>query len=83
MVFVGALVGGIGSALLMSQIRPTFLSQNSLRESIGLPILGTVTKNWTINEKIKQKRSLYAFGLSITLLVALYSVVMVLLFLKL
>jgi polysaccharide chain length determinant protein (PEP-CTERM system associated) len=83
MVFVGALVGGIGSALLMSQIRPTFLSQNSLRESIGLPILGTVTKNWTINEKIKRKRSLYAFGLSITLLVALYSVVMVLLFLKL
>jgi polysaccharide chain length determinant protein (PEP-CTERM system associated) len=83
LVFVGALVGGIGSALLMSQIRPTFLSQNSLRESIGLPILGTVTKNWTANEKIKRKRSLYAFGLSITLLVALYSVVMVLLFLKL
>lgn len=83
LVFVGALLGGIGSALLMSQIRPTFLSQNSLRESIGLPILGTVTMNWTVNEKIKRKRSLYAFGLSITLLVALYSVVMVFLFLKL
>ncbi len=83
LVFVGALLGGIGSALLMSQIRPTFLSQNSLRESIGLPILGTVTMNWTVHEKIKRKRSLYAFGLSITLLVALYSVVMVFLFLKL
>ena len=83
LVFVAALVGGIGSALLMSQIRPTFLSQNSLRESIGLPILGTVTKNWTANEKIKRKRRLYAFGLSITLLVTLYSVVMVFLFLKL
>lgn len=82
LVFVGALLGGIGSALLMSQIRPTFLSQNSLRESIGLPILGTVTMNWTANEIIKRKRSLYAFGLSISLLVALYSVVMVFLFLK-
>jgi hypothetical protein len=39
--------------------------------------------NWTVTEKIKRKRSLYAFGLSITLLVALYSVVMVFLFLKL
>ncbi len=82
LVFVGALLGGIGSALLMSQIRPTFLSQNSLRESIGLPILGTVTMNWTANEVIKRKRSLYAFGLSISLLVVLYSVVMVFLFLK-
>ena len=82
LVFVGALLGGIGSALLMSQVRPTFLSQNSLRESIGLPILGTVTMNWTANEIIKRKRSLYAFGLSISLLVALYSVVMVFLFLK-
>jgi len=83
LVFVGALLGGIGIALLMSQIRPTFLSQNSLRESIDLPILGTVTMNWTVTEKIKRKRSLYGFGLSITLLVALYSVVMVFLFLKL
>ena len=83
MVFLGAVLGGIGSALLMSQIRPTFLSQNSLRESIGLPILGTVTMNWTDHEKTKRKRSLYAFGLAITLLVALYSVVMLFLFLKL
>ncbi|RFC33391.1 MAG: polysaccharide chain length determinant protein, PEP-CTERM locus subfamily [Candidatus Nitrotoga sp. SPKER] len=83
LVFLGALLGGIGSALLMSQIRPTFLSQNSLRESMGLPILGTVTMNWTANEIIKRKRSLYAFGLSISLLIVLYSVVMVFLFLKL
>ena len=83
MVFLGAVLGGIGCALLMSQIRPTFMSQNSLRESIGLPILGTVTMNWTDHEKTKRKRSLYAFGLAITLLVALYSVVMVILFLKL
>jgi polysaccharide chain length determinant protein (PEP-CTERM system associated) len=82
LVFAGALAGGIGIALLMSQIRPTFMSQNSLRESIGLPILGTVTMNWTAHEKIKRKRSLYAFGLSITLLVALYGAVMVILFLK-
>lgn len=83
LVFLGALVAGIGTALLISQIRPTFLSQSDLRVATGLPILGTVSMNWTDREKIKRKKSLYAFGLSFILLFTLYGGVMANMLLKL
>jgi polysaccharide chain length determinant protein (PEP-CTERM system associated) len=73
LVFVGALIAGIGVALLLSQVRPTYLSQHGLRESTGLPILGSVSMNWTNHEKDKRKRSLYAFGASLVVLVTLYA----------
>ena len=72
MVFIGALLAGIGIAFLISKIRPTFLSQSDLREVTGLPILGTVSMNWTDREKQKRKKSLYAFGFSFILLFTLY-----------
>jgi polysaccharide chain length determinant protein (PEP-CTERM system associated) len=76
-VFLGALIGGIGFAFIISQIRPTFHSQGSLRELTGLPILGTVPMVWTEQEKMKQKRRLYAFGISLLMLVACYAILMV------
>ena len=82
MVFAGALVAGIGIALLISQIRPTFLSQSDLRVATGLPILGTVTMNWTDREKIKRRKSLYAFSFSFILLLILYGGVMTKIILK-
>lgn len=83
MVFIGALVAGIGIAFLISQIRPTFLSQSDLRVATGLPILGTVSMNWTDREKIKRKKSLYAFSLSFILLFTLYGGVIANIMLKL
>lgn len=77
LVFLGALVAGIGVAFMMSQIRPTFHSQSSLREVAGRPILGTVAMIWTDQEKIKRKRRLYAFGLSLLSLLGLYGALMV------
>ena len=47
LVFVAALVAGLAGAFLMSQVRPTFLSQAALREVTGLPILGSISMNWT------------------------------------
>lgn len=82
LVFVGGILGGIGAAFLMSQIRPTFLTQSSLREATGLPILGTVAMNWTESQKIKRRKSLYAFGVSFISLVVLYGGVMTLFFIK-
>lgn len=76
LVFVGALIAGIAIALLMSQLRPTYLSQHGLRESTGLPILGSVSMNWTDHERAKRKRSFYAFGASLAVLVTLYAGVM-------
>ena len=76
LVFVGALIAGIAIAMLMSQLRPTYLSQHGLRESTGLPILGSVSMNWTDHERAKRKRSFYAFGASLAILVTLYAGVM-------
>jgi polysaccharide chain length determinant protein (PEP-CTERM system associated) len=67
-----AVLAGIGGALLMSQLRPTFLSQNSLREVSGLPILGSVNMNWTVAQKVKRRRRLYAFGLAVVSLFTVY-----------
>jgi polysaccharide chain length determinant protein (PEP-CTERM system associated) len=76
MVFAGALLAGLGVALLMSQIRPTFLSQAALRDVTGLPILGSISMNWTDEQKIRRKRRLYAISASLVLLFTAYGGVM-------
>jgi polysaccharide chain length determinant protein (PEP-CTERM system associated) len=76
MVFAGALLAGLGVALLMSQIRPTFLSQAALREVTGLPILGSISMNWTDEQKIRRKRRLYAISASVVMLFTAYGGVM-------
>ncbi|MFZ6645834.1 XrtA system polysaccharide chain length determinant [Undibacterium sp. TJN25] len=81
-VFVGALIIGMLGAVLMSKIRPTFLSHIDLLEATGLPILGTVSMNWTEGEKTRRKRSLYAFGMSSFVLLVFYVGVMATMYLK-
>jgi polysaccharide chain length determinant protein (PEP-CTERM system associated) len=76
LVFGGALLAGLGSALLLSQIRPTFLSQNSLREVTNMPILGSIGMNWTERQKVARKRRLYAFGVAVATLFTAYGGVM-------
>lgn len=61
MVFVGALVCGIGIAFLMGQIRPTFSDRKALRDISGLPILGTVTMIWTDGQVRQRRRKLTWF----------------------
>lgn len=72
LVFVGALVAGLASAFLMSQLRPTFLSQASLREATGLPILGSISMNWTEQQTVGRKRRLVALGAAVAVLLAIY-----------
>jgi len=76
LVFVLALAVGLGVALLMSQFRPTFLSQASLREVTGLPILGSIALNWTPEQKVRHKKKLYALGASVFMLFSAYGAVM-------
>lgn len=76
------LIGG-AAALLISQIRPTFLSPGELRAATGFPVLGTVAMNWTDSEKIKRKRGLYGFGTCMSSLFVLYGGVMGTLLIKL
>ena len=74
--FLAALGAGPGVALLISQSRPAFLGPGVMREVTGLPVLGTVSMNWTEPEKIKRRRGQYLFGSSIAGLVAVYGVMM-------
>ncbi|MFL6707083.1 MAG: XrtA system polysaccharide chain length determinant, partial [Massilia sp.] len=76
LVFAGALVTGLVVALLLSQIRPTFLSQTSLRDVTGVPILGSIGMNWTNEQKIKRRGRLYAMGAAVFALFGAYGAVM-------
>ncbi|TFW30689.1 XrtA system polysaccharide chain length determinant [Massilia horti] len=75
-VLLAALAAGLATALLMSQVRPTFLSQSALREVTGVPILGSVSMNWTDGQKVKRKRRLWALGASVFMLFGVYGGVM-------
>jgi hypothetical protein len=68
----GALLAGVATALLVSQVRPTFLSPAELRESTGLPVLGTVSMNWTNAEHSKRRRGQYLFSGAMVFLFCLY-----------
>jgi polysaccharide chain length determinant protein (PEP-CTERM system associated) len=76
LVFVAAILAGLGAALLMSQIRPTFVTQSSLREVTGLPILGSISMNWTDEQKIKRRSRMYAFSAAVIVLFTAYGGVM-------
>jgi polysaccharide chain length determinant protein (PEP-CTERM system associated) len=77
LVFLGSILAGIGVAFVISQVRPTFHSQVSLREITGRPILGSIPMIWTSKEKIKRRKRLYAFGLSLLSLLGIYGALMV------
>lgn len=72
LVFVGALIAGIALAFLMSQLRPTFLSQSTLREVTGIPVLGSIGMNWTAEQTVRRKRRLAALGVSVLVLFGVY-----------
>jgi polysaccharide chain length determinant protein (PEP-CTERM system associated) len=74
-VFGAALAAGLATALLLSQVRPTFLSQSSLREVAGVPILGSVSMNWTDAQTVRRTRRLWALGASVLALFGVYGAV--------
>ncbi len=71
-----ALVAGIATALLISQVRPTFLSPAELRDATGLNVLGTVSMNWTAQQQVRRRRARYAFGACLGSLFLLYGGIM-------
>ncbi len=71
-VFAAALGAGLVGAFLLSQLRPTFLSQSTLRDMTGIPILGSISMTWTAEQTIRRKRRLYAVGASILVLFGIY-----------
>lgn len=78
----GALAAGIGIALLINFLRPTFLTQDSLRQVTGLPVLGAVSMTWTAEQAVLRRKSVYALGISLLALIVLYAGVMTTVLLK-
>lgn len=76
LVLGAALLTGIAAALMVSQIRPTYLSPAELRNSTGLPVLGTVSMNWTSKQRSRRQRGRYAFGAGLASLFAAYASVL-------
>lgn len=82
LVFGLAVVVGLGVAFLMSQLRPTFMSQRALRDVTGLPILGSVGMNWTAEQKVRSRRRMYAFSAAVVVLFGAYGGVMTAILIK-
>ncbi|QJQ06534.1 chain length-determining protein [Undibacterium piscinae] len=82
MVFAAALAIGLAGAVFMSKIRPTFLSHIDLLEATGLPILGTISMKWTDVERARQRKSMFAFGLSSFVLLTFYVAMMSFIYFK-
>jgi len=76
LVLFAALGGGLGFAFLISQIRPTFNDERKLRESSGLPVLGTVVMVWTDAQKAQRKRGLIRLLISFVSLLSAYGAIM-------
>nr|WP_314542786.1 XrtA system polysaccharide chain length determinant [uncultured Massilia sp.] len=74
LVLAGALIAGLAAAFLMSQVRPAFMSQASLRDATGLPVLGSIGMNWTTEQTVKRKRRLVALAASVLMLFGIYGV---------
>jgi polysaccharide chain length determinant protein (PEP-CTERM system associated) len=72
LVFAAALATGLAAAFLLSQLRPTFLSQTALRDATGLPILGSINMNWTGEQTVRRKRRLYALSAAVLVLFGIY-----------
>jgi polysaccharide chain length determinant protein (PEP-CTERM system associated) len=71
-----AVVAGAGLALLISQVRPTFLSPAELRAATAMPVLGSVSMSWTQPQRQRRRRGRYALGTAAGSLFLLYGGVM-------
>jgi polysaccharide chain length determinant protein (PEP-CTERM system associated) len=73
-VFGAALLAGLAGAFLMAQVRPTFLSHAALRETTGIPVLGSINMHWTDSQKVMRKRRLLGLGAAVLVLFGAYGV---------
>jgi polysaccharide chain length determinant protein (PEP-CTERM system associated) len=71
-VLLAGLLGGAGLAFVLHEIRPVFSNSKTLREAIGLPVLGVVSLKFTPAQQRKLRLQLASFIVAALLLVAGY-----------
>lgn len=70
-VLLAGLGAGLGVAFLLSQIRSTFDDRNMLRNATDLPVLGTISMEWTPAQRVKMRVEVVVFTvLTISLILA-------------
>lgn len=77
-VFIGALVAGVGLAVLLCLLRPTFSSAQKLRDMSGLPILGTVSMNWIPDIRQRKWKEFLRFSMAASALLIIFVGILVL-----
>ncbi len=75
-VFALAIGSGLGTAFLLSQVRPAFSDPASLRQAFGLAVLGTVSLAHSARQHGWQVAKLSTFALCALLLIGSYGVVL-------
>lgn len=76
--FIVALGLAAGTAYLLNQIRPVFYDVRTLAQSLGLPVLGPVSRAWIGGMRLQQRGQLLAFSFAGALLLVTFGIVVVL-----
>lgn len=75
-VLLAALLGGMGIAYLVGQLKHTINDERSLRHISGLRVLGTVVMNMTDAQRLQHRRGLAAFSVVLMGLLSVYGAIM-------
>lgn len=78
MVLVLALASGLGLAVLLAQLRPTFSSRDLLQQVTGLPVLGTVSAVFAATVVPWYRRDGLRFAGALSLLFVVYALNLIL-----
>ena len=76
---IAALGAGFGVAFILSQLKAVFFDARSVRNTLGLPILGVVTLVLSDVARAHQRRELKRFGLASSGLVGIFIVAVIVL----
>ncbi len=71
-VLLGAIILGLGIAILMSFIRPSFGTINGLRDVTGIAVLGSISMNWIPEFRRKKRNDMIKFFMSFVILLIMY-----------
>lgn len=78
-VLVAALAGGAGVAFVLHQVRPVYVSGDTVYQDLQIPVLGTVSMAWTKRARIRRRGAEAVFAVGIVLLVVVFGAVLALL----
>ena len=73
LVLLGSLAGGLAIAWAISQIRPTFYDQRTLRKVTGVPVFGVVSRLWTPQLLLRRRAENGVFALVFVMLLFVFS----------